>query len=299
MEPKPHKTYIEQLALLKERGMHVEDDDAALALLQRAGYYTLSGYSHSFRLKSLDGSRTDRFRPGTSFAQVQSLWEFDNGLRAVTFATQQHVETNLRALLGYTLGAVDPLVHLKPELLSIDRPADYAWWSKKLRQQIKDSREGFIVHHRDIRDGVTPIWVAVDVLDWGGLSYLYSFAPLKVREQVAGKFGLSSSQLNSWLRALNVVRNVCAHHSRFFNRYYSITPKLPRGGVNQSLDLIAKATDSTFGMLTLVQYLSSYIAGTNLRLIPLCVRSFPEHSGMNLGAVGAPVGWEALLLWSK
>ncbi len=297
MEPKPHKAYLEQVALLKEHGMHVEDDTAAVRLLQRVGYYTLSGYSYSFRLKSLEGIRTDQFRSGTTLVQIQSLWEFDSRLRGATFASLQHVETCLRARLGYLLGEIDPLVHLKPNLLSIDRDTHYERWRNKLQYLIDDSREEFIVHHRDTRHGVIPVWVAVDVLDWGGLSYLYSFAPIRVREQVADQFGLSSSQLNSWLRALNVVRNVCAHHSRFFNRYYSITPKLPRVGISESLDSIAQSKDSTFGMLTLVQHLCTTIQGTNLRLIPLAVRSFPQQSGMDLGAIGAPDGWEPLALW--
>ena len=297
MEPKPHRTYSEQLALLKLHGMQVEDDTAAVRLLHRVGYYTLSGYSYSFRLKSLDGNRTDRFRPGTTLAQIQSLWEFDNRLRGATFTMLAHVETCLRARLGYLLGEIDPMVHVKPELLSIDRDTHYLRWRDKLKYLINDSREEFIVHHRDTRDGVIPVWVAVDVLDWGGLAYLYSFAPMSVRKQVAEQFGLSSSQLNSWLRALNVVRNVCAHHSRFFNRYYSITPKLPGVGISESLDSIAQSKDSTFGMLTLVQHLCTTIPGTNLRLIPLAVRSFPQQSGMNLGAIGAPDEWETLALW--
>lgn len=297
MEPKPHKSYAQQLALLMDRGMVVDDEDAALALLQRAGYYTLSGYWYPFRIKVSDGSRTDHFRSGTSFAQVQSLWEFDNRLRSATFAVVQHIETYIRALMAYSLGAVDPLIHLKPDLLSIDRPKDYPTWLAKLNRQIADSREEFIVHHRENRDGVIPIWVAIDVLDWGGLSYLYSFAPLSVRDDVAQNFRLNGAQLKSWLRALNVVRNVCAHHARFYNRYYSLTPKLPRKEHGELFAAIALAKDTTFAMLTTIQHLGSQTMGANLRVLPAVMRTFPKQAGMNLGAMGAPVGWESLQLW--
>ncbi|WP_368773188.1 Abi family protein [Arthrobacter livingstonensis] len=60
-------------------------------------------------MEARDGSRTGQFRPGTSLAQVQALWEFDNRIRLSTFAVLQHVENYLRALKGYSLGAVDPL----------------------------------------------------------------------------------------------------------------------------------------------------------------------------------------------
>ena len=153
------------------------------------------------------------FAPATSLTQVEAIWEFDNRLRAAAFGPLQHVETYLRALLGYHLGEVDPMIHRKPELLSMDRASDYPLWIAKLDRLVRDSREEFIVHHREKRNSIVPIWVAVDVLDWGGLSYLYSFAPLGVRDNVAQAFGLNAAQLKSWVRALNVVRNVCAHHS--------------------------------------------------------------------------------------
>lgn len=141
MEPKPHCTYERQLDLLKERGMRIDDDAAALALLERAGYCTLSGYSYLFRLPASDGSRADQFSPGTSISQVRALWEFDHRLRSTTFAAIQHVETYLRALLAYSLGAVDPMIHRKRELLSIDQPGAYPRWLEKLDRKIADSRE--------------------------------------------------------------------------------------------------------------------------------------------------------------
>ena len=297
MEPKPHKTYTEQLAVLKDRGMLVENDGAALALLKRAGYYTLSGYSHTFRRKVVDGSRSERFREGTTFESIHALWSFDNRLRAATFASIQTVETHLRALLGYSLGAVDPLIHTKPELLSISRANDYRVWSAKLKTKVEDSREDFVIHHRDNRENVIPVWVAVDVLDWGGLSYLYSFMPIREREAVAAHFELSAAQLLSWLRSLNTVRNVCAHHSRFFNRHYAISPKLTRPGENLALDQISSSKQSTFGMLSLIQHLGSKTQGHNQRLLPAAVNSFPLESGLNFGALGTSENWRALQLW--
>ncbi|MGV8911715.1 MAG: Abi family protein [Rhodoglobus sp.] len=297
MEPKPHKTYAEQLAVLKRRGMSVADDAAALALLQRAGYYTLSGYSHPFRLKTANGERSERFREGTTFESIHALWSFDNRLRAATFASVQTVETHLRALIGYSLGAVDPLIHTKPELLSISRAKDYRVWSAKLKTKIEDSREDFVIHHRDNRENVIPVWVAVDVLDWGGLSYLYSFMPIRERESVAARFELSAAQLLSWLRSLNTVRNVCAHHSRFFNRHYAVSPKLTKPSENLALDEISSSKQSTFGMLSLIQHLGAKTQGHSQRLLPAAMNSFPLESGLNFGALGTTEHWRTFQLW--
>ncbi|WP_020499668.1 Abi family protein [Sciscionella marina] len=297
MEPKPHLTYPKQLELLKKRGMLIDNATAALALLQRTGYYTLSGYWYPFRVRDADGVLSDQFRLGTSITWVQALWEFDNRLRSATFVAIQHVETYLRALLAYALGAIDPMVHRKPGLLSIDRAEDYPRWLDKLDRKVRESRDDFVVHHRENRQGVIPVWVATDVLDWGGLSYLYSFAPPQVRADVAARFQLNAAQLKSWFKALNVVRNVCAHHGRFFNRYYSLTPKLPLKGKVDSLDAIGSAKSTTFAMPTLLQYLGSHTTGTNMRILPAVVRTFPKDAGMIIGALGTPDDWETLPLW--
>lgn len=147
----------------------------------------------------------------------------------------------------------------------MDRYPDYSRWLSNLDQQNADSREEFIVHHRNSRDGV------------------------------------NAAQLKSWLRALNVARNVCAHHGRFFNRYYSLThsltPKLPHPGSSDSLDAIANQKDTTFAMITLLQLISSFSIGSNQRILPAALHSFPSHNRMRTGVTGAPDAWESLSLW--
>ncbi len=201
--------------------------------------------------------------------------------------------------MAYRLGARDPLIHTKPGLLTIDHGEDYDRWIRDLDKKIRDSREEYIMHHRSHRDSVVPIWVAVGVLDWGSLSHLYNCAPIAVRDEVADCFGISAAQVKTWLRALNVVRNVCAHHGRFFNRYYALTPKLPRRGWNDSLDAIGPVKDTTFAMLTLLQHLSSHTRGASVSILPATLRSFPTSSGLTVGALGVLPAWEELALWRK
>lgn len=299
MDPKPHKTYEEQLQLLESRCMIIDDRPAALDLLKHASYYALSGYWHPFRETLSDGSRGNEFRPGTKFSDVAAYWNFDSTLRAVTFVSLQPIETYLRALLSHELGAIDPLIHEKVELLSIDKGVDYNKWRGKLGKEIRASREEYIRHHRETRNGIIPIWVAAGVLDWGGLSILFSMAPYEVREKVAETFSLSPAQLKSWLRALNVVRNVCAHHSRFFNRHYSLTPKLPEAKANESLDSIRSSSDRTFSMLTLVLQLGEVTMGFNRRLIPSVLTTFPNNRGLDMRSMGAPNGWNQIPLWEQ
>jgi abortive infection bacteriophage resistance protein len=47
---RPWKSFADQLELLKARGLHVHDEERALAWLQRVGYYRLSAYWYPFRV---------------------------------------------------------------------------------------------------------------------------------------------------------------------------------------------------------------------------------------------------------
>ena len=50
------------------------------------------------------------------------------------------------------------------------------------------------------------------------LSKLYAGMQFKHREQIAAKYGANNSKdFTGWLRGLNFIRNVSAHHSRLWN----------------------------------------------------------------------------------
>ena len=112
---KPFKTIDEQIALLRYRGMTIADDEVARHALETLGYYQLSGDWYSFREHAPEealGCRSDLFIPGTSFDQVIRLYDFDTQLRVTVFKELTKIEVSLRAIIGYEIGEVDPLLHL-------------------------------------------------------------------------------------------------------------------------------------------------------------------------------------------
>ena len=46
---KLHKSYTDQVALLKSRGLIIHDDSQAAKVLETVNYYRLSGYLHEFK----------------------------------------------------------------------------------------------------------------------------------------------------------------------------------------------------------------------------------------------------------
>ncbi|WP_434590782.1 Abi family protein [Brevibacterium sp. 1718] len=298
---KEFKSYGEQVDLLSQRGMDVGDRDTALTTMQRVNYYRLSGYWYPFRKKSHRG-RDDEFSPGTHLDDVVALYEFDARLRMATFSALTPIELAIRALLGHELGRVDPCAHLDSSLLGATARirGDYRQWLDKYERELNLSREDFVAHHEEKYGGVLPVWAAVELLDWGQLTRLYGFSPRGVQDRVADICGLTAPQLTSWLKALNLVRNTCAHHGRLFNRVHTLSPKLPQLGQHPDLDAVATDWSRTFGQLTMIQFLLDRLQVGRPTFLPTVLRTFPSVRAVPITDMGASSDWSsASSLWNR
>jgi len=161
-----------------------------------------------------------------------------------------------------------------------------------------ESHEDFVKHHHAKYGGTLPVWAAVELLDWGGLTRLFGFAPRGAQDKVAAAFGLTAPQMESWLKSLNIVRNVSAHHGRLFNRVFAIAPKLPIPGKYPDLDAGGPFT-RTFGQLTMIQHLLKAHAIGNQRLLPAVVRTYPNVPTLPISYLGAPENWSQSQLWAS
>ncbi|WP_424948526.1 Abi family protein [Cumulibacter soli] len=110
--------------------------------------------------------------------------------------------------------------------------------------------------------------------------------------------GLRAPQLTSWLKALYLVRNTCAHHGRLFNRVHTIAPKLPNLGLHPDLDAASTEWNRTFARLTLVQFLSDRLGVGRSRMLPAVVKSFPAVTIVPIAHMGVPDDWRANPLWA-
>src|SRR5699024_10386326 len=294
---KVYRSYDEQVEILAERAMRIHDRHWAVTRLREVSYYRLSGYWYPFRMMRADGNgRADRFFPGSDLHDVVALYDFDARLRSSAFAVLAPIELSIRARLGHELGKIDPLIHLRPDLLgpSARRPGStaassrYSMWSEQYAAELARSREDFVDHHRTKYGGRLPIWAAVEILDWGKLTHLYGMSPQPVRAAVARAIEITAPQLASWPKTLNLLRNYAAHHGRVFNRVFALTPKLPTGnGVPQFTEL-APTMNRAFGQLSLVQHLLTRLGVGNTRMLPAVLDTFPTVPAVPISHLGAP-----------
>lgn len=245
---KPFLTIPEQVRWLRGRGMDCGADPYASSVLERYGYYRLSGYWHLHRARpeppaprlDADGReiRLDSFLPGTSLARVVSLYEFDHELRTHVGDALSVIETAFRFFIGHRLGRVDKFAHRKPEVLGAVREAEptraYREWLEEYDRHEKRARGDFVVHFREKYGPHLPIWVATEVMSFGVLSSLYDLMRQGDQEILAARFQVHSADgrgdrgaLGNWLNNLRNVRNICAHYGRLWNRTFDVLIDAP------------------------------------------------------------------------
>jgi len=220
---KPPLSFEQQLDILSNRGLEIPDRPAAVATLARISYYRFSAYCLTFK------DEHNRFHPGATWDEVLKLYEFDRKLRIVVMDAMERVEVAVRTTITYTLAhAYGAFGHHAPANF---RPSfQHENWLAKLTAEIEKSHETFIQHYRLKYDGYPrlPIWMESEIMSFGSLSRLYEGMEDIDQQQISKLYGLPHYVLRSWLRSLNFIRNVCAHHSRLWNRELSVAPAMPK-----------------------------------------------------------------------
>lgn len=305
---KPFKTISQQLALLESRGMLIEDSVLAAHALETIGYYRLSGYSYPFRKRLADViGRDQAFVEGTRFADVLSLYAFDVKLRSAAFAQLACIEIALRSWIGNEVGKIDPAMHLDvtklgPTALHVEKRSKqrrYDSWKARYDKKLSTSNEDFAKHYRQSCGGELPIWVAVQLLDWGALQTLFSMLPRGVQDAIVAGVGISASEMNSWLNALRVMRNISAHHNRLFNRVFPSKPAFPQAAETSEFIGNAGPNNRAFYLLTLTQYFLDRFQIGDKTVLPSVLAEFPSMQHIDISSMGAPMNWESLELWGS
>lgn len=324
---KPWLGFEEQLAKLQQRGLIVTDKAAALNYIERIGYYRLSGYWYSFRERSgkvceliykrkkdqkakVTTLTLETFKAGSCFTDAVDLYVFDKRLRMLAMDALERIEVALRVDISYTLGEKDPFAYLKPECLFPDFSqvldgregvTKHHKWLSSHAKLINRSKEEFVKHNKAKYGLPLPIWVACEVWDFGTMSRLFDGMLEADQDTIAKRYGIRNGRIfASWLRSLNYLRNVCAHHSRLWNRNMIEQPKLPsktdHPWVNDYISN-AHAQARCYLLLRICLVLMKRINPNSSwpERVKAHLESFPnlEHLTLNLVGMGAPENWRS------
>lgn len=172
-------------------------------------------------------------------------------------------------------------------------------------KEVQRSNEDFITHYfeRYGEPQFPPAWMTLEVVSMGTLSKLFSALDKNnpSSKTICRDLGLHKVDiLKNWMHALSSLRNTCAHHSRIWNRRFTIGLSFPH---RTSFPFLSRAEISNirdnklFAYLSVILYLLQIISPQSSfkqNLINL-LENAPKLVAMR--EMGFPEDWRQYTLW--
>lgn len=291
---KDYKSPHNLIELLQSRGLEIRDVLKAENYLEHIGYYRLSAYMYP--LLSIPKER-HIYKAGASFDKVIMLYRFDKKFRLFLFNEIEKIEIAVRSTIVNIASSVIANPFWITDSCNFIDQSKFKRTMLLIDKELKHTREDFIIHFREkYCNPYPPAWILAEILPLGVMTNIYSnLKNRKIKKIISQSFGLQVIPFESWLTIITVTRNSCCHHSRVWNRVYSIRATMPN---KMSRPWISIPTDQLriYFTLCIIKYFLGIISPNNDmldKLQALFVR-FPE---IDKKALGFPNGWETEPLW--
>ncbi len=312
--PKGWLSYDGQIEKLVKRGLSVPDTEAAKRFLAYSNYYRFTGYCLRFQHKDSNGER--EFNQGVSFADVTTLYDFDKELRDCISNALESVEISFRSAVAYHFAELHGAFgHTRPDNFDRrfttrttgddgrPRPSQYDEWHNGLIEETKRSNELFVKHfqlkYSQFPD--LPIWTALEICSFGTLSKMFKNMLRLDMRPIAVRYSLQASTLDSWIHTFVYVRNICAHHSRLWDKILAIAPQLPPG---KKWDVVRKANNKLYAVAMLLNWMLAHdsfdpkIHADWKRSLTTIMDSFFLRFPSLMGYTGFPIDWKRHEIWT-
>ncbi|TYL46583.1 Abi family protein [Marinomonas sp. IMCC 4694] len=325
---KPAITPEQQLTLLEKRGLTIFNHSRALAFLRSVSFFRLTPYMRPFQENA-----QHNFIAGTCFRQLVEIYDFDRRLRLLVMDAIERAEVAIRGHISNHMGTAygshwyleatyfknrsqhDRLLNdirskQENELRDYHKECDRIDKLKtddarKANLKSKRQQESYARHYAltYTTPELIPNWAMVEDITLGTLSYLYkNLSKDSDKKHIARGLGLEAPLLESWLHTLTTVRNLCAHHSRLWNRELGIKPAVPKSNriawPNYLREGSASLHTRAAVILPILQHFMTHCAphaSWKQRLIEL----FNEFPNTPLTPMGLPNDWQYDPFWQN
>lgn len=290
MEQKEYKTYRQLLSKLRSRGMVINkgsQGSRAMRILEQENYYNVvNGYKTLFLEHEATDGNDEKYKEGTSFDEVYSLYCFDREVRNIYLKYLLKLENSLKTVISHEFSSEyghDNYLRLSNfQSTASTEPGDLSYIAKKnnlklpkdikrvqqisaeenaaavtkligdIHQEIarQMSKHHQVVTHYMTQHGYIPLWVLVNVLTFGKITNFYLCMKPEDKIRVAKTFSVNVKELHKYMTMLGLARNKCAHDERFYD--ISFKQRLHTKGI-KNFNVLGVKTQAD----------GSYISGTN------------------------------------
>ena len=286
----------------------MDDITEASAFLELVSYYRLRAYWRPFE-RDDNALGEHFFQDNLDFGRIKNLYLFDRKLRILLLDAIERIEVATRALWTNLMAEkYEAHGYLNKEYYKNEEHH-----KKNVRDQRKafvQSKDKFINHYKETYTApyLPPVWMAVELMSFGLLSkFLSNLKHRSDKNQIARVFELDEGIFTKFIYHLSLVRNVCAHHGRLWDRLISVpfipqnTPVNLEGAIiNDHLDNKRNGSEGVklYNTLVMIDHLLGFIVLDNetddwkQNLFHL-IDDNPEE----LHKMGFPVDWRDRDIW--
>lgn len=239
MSYKEFKSLEEQLDILYNRGLKITDEEKAKTFLLHNNYYRISGYSLTLR-------NHDVFSKHATFQNIIDIYNFDHEIRHILLKYLEIIEVKFKSIYSYEFTKIYGATGYLDPSFFVDKFIHNEIIDKVEKQKEKRVKhEAYLKHYVDDLKQDIPLWAYVDLFTIADISFLYSISEAKIKKAVASKFGLTMKIgdiiLGRFMHSMTIIRNLCAHGCRLYNRLFEQRPWLNK----RELGLLIIKSDGT------------------------------------------------------
>ena len=209
----------------------------------------------------------------------------------------------------------NPFWYLDSKVFSVNKKADVVNTVLEIRKYFIRSKEEFSLHYKSkyfndfspLFNELPPGWVAIELMTYGQVKTLMDSLSDDVQKDVYpkiyNKFDIHNiDTFKNWVDLLHGVRNVCAHHSRFFNRNFQ-APTAIKKKLSPKVDLVKtinKEGKTSGDQLNRLYSVMAVVQHLNKTILSECdlgheVKTLIDTFGIKssiLRSMGFPLNWE-------
>jgi abortive infection bacteriophage resistance protein len=289
---KPPLNYDAQANLLIERGL-LADREELSQFLSMVNYYRFSGYLYPFREKN-----NDNFLPGTAFENIKSIYYFDAKLRLLSFEAIEVIDVAIlrTQMVNHFTLQKGPFCYTELSNFNSGLQAHkHLNVMSRINDSVDHSDEEFVKKYKIkyYSEKHLPFWMISELSSFGLMSLLFQYLPRSIQVPISNYYNLHSRDLISWLHTLSTIRNVCAHHSRLWNRALPVRPSIPSKKHHPEFFNPVKMNNRNFFIvLVIIDYLLNKIDPKE-SFINEFVNLYNQHQDVPLDKMGFPKNWES------
>ena len=296
---KPTLDLEAQIALLRQRGLVIPDENRARHYLRFIGYYRLSGYALPFQIdQNADGQHL--FQAGVNFEDILDLYVFDRHLRLVVMNAVERIEVAFRTLLSQVMSERQG-PHWFMDSGQFVPHFHHTEFMARAKNDIgqgnlpSNTCQVFIKHYYQKYGDpeLPPSWMLFEALSLGTVSHIYKHLTRQNQRAIARPFPLDAQVLGSWMHALTYLRNLAAHHQRLWNRIFTIKPV-------QAQAYFPDLRDNTkfYAQAVMTEVLLKVVS-PETRWGEKLVALLSEHPRVDPGRLGFPEDWRQRSVWME